>query len=167
MMNFRDELVEVKGYDNWSNEHPVDGAKKVWVSTNDSGMTPNTGGFGSFGNTMDFSKREPIAFLANKDNLAVGWSVFPLDKGDIDYLRASKMSTANVYRLASDKGTTLAKLNLKTARMFWGDDNATADSDKMTFEKRAVTWDRLIIPNKHHKVFGIKKGKSGGANYEF
>jgi len=142
----------------------VEGAKKTWVSDKERGMVPNTGGFGFAGNTMDFSKREPIAFLANKNNLAVGWSVFQLDKGDIDYLRASKMSTANVYRLASDKGTTLAKLNLKTARMFWGDNEATADSDVMTFEKRAVTWDRLIIGNKHYKIFGIKKT---GGMYEF
>ena len=149
------------GYDNV----PVDGAKKVWVSEYKYSQVANTGGFGHFGNTMDFSQKEPIGFMANKHNMAVGWSIFELDKYDIKELKNSKLSTKNMYRVASDKGTSIVRLNLKTARMTWIDTQANLDTGVMSLEKTSSTWDRLVVNiGDNYKIFGIKKDKVG--NYE-
>lgn len=92
-------------------------------------------------------KGSPIGWFANKTNMAVGWAVYPLDKADLAWFKAEKESTDNVFRVASEKGTSLVKINLKSNRMKWFDNKTYTETDKISWDKQWYSWDRMIIDN--------------------
>lgn len=114
-------------------------ARKVYVRP--SGNNSDTQNF------TIYKQDTPIGWFANKHNMADGWAIFPLSIYDLEMLKESGVSPNMVYRVASDKGTTIVKINLKTNRMVWSDDKKFAETDKIFWEKRWVTWDRLAIDN--------------------
>ena len=135
------------------NGEPVEGIKKVYVKDYRGGVLPVSGGVG----VINMSKKTPIGFIATKDNLAEGWNIYPLDASDKMFLKKSNISQDGVYRIASNKNITLVKLNLKTARMWWADNEAIEEEDKLVFEKRPTTWDRIVVDSDYIKEFNIKK----------
>ena len=94
-----------------------------------------------------YSGSDPIGWFSNKHNKAVGWAIYPLDKGDLKWFKDSKESTDMVFRVASDKGTSIVKINLKSNRILWFDNAKYVDTDKITWEKRWWAWDTLLIDN--------------------
>lgn len=108
-------------------------------------------------NDTVYKQDQPIGWFANRHNMAFGWAIFPLSSYDKEMMRDSGMKTDMVYRVASDKGTTIVKINLKSNRMVWSDDKKFAETDKIVWEKRWVTWDRLAIDNnaRAFKAFNI------------
>jgi len=90
-------------------------------------------------------KGKTIGWFRTKINMANGWSIYPLDSKDIRWFKSQKEPTKNVFRVATDKGTTLVKINLTTARMLWFDNDTYMNTDKISWEKRWVTWEELYI----------------------
>lgn len=90
-------------------------------------------------------KGKRIAWFSNKYNRAAGWSVFALDSSDLKWFKDQGESTKNVFRVATDRGTTLVKINLTTARMLWFDNDTYINTDKISWEKQWVSWEHFII----------------------
>jgi hypothetical protein len=107
-------------------------------------------------------KGNPIGWFANKHNMAEGWVIYPMDNQDLAWFKEQKEPTKMVYRIANGRNTTLVRINLKSNRMQWHDDAKYAETDKITWQKKWYTWDRLIIDNttrafKHFDVNGEYK----------
>jgi hypothetical protein len=118
------------------------------------GSHGTTGGFAGY----RLQNQNPaIGWFATKANMAFGWGIFNLDAGDLHWFRKEKASTKNVYRVASDKGTSVVKLNLKTGTVAWLNDEASAN-DRIKWD-RAVKYNRLMIDNEARSFsgFGVKK----------
>lgn len=90
-------------------------------------------------------KGKRIAWFSNKYNRAAGWNVFALDSSDLKWFKDQGESTKNVFRVATDKGTTLVKINLTTARMLWFDNETYMNTDKISWQKRWMSWETFII----------------------
>lgn len=98
---------------------------------------------------------KPIAFFSTRKNVA-GWSIYALSDFDRQWLKDKGVDTSNVYRIYSDHGTTtLVKINLKRALVYFFDNEHFMDTDETRFQRRGEKAKVFIIEEGMGKHFGL------------
>jgi hypothetical protein len=105
---------------------------------------------GSIYSNYDFSKVDSdqlLGFFTTKAN-SDGWYLFPLDKFTKKDLEKHKIKTDGVYRIVGKHGMNIIKLNFKTARVQFFDDNYHLETDSYKLEKQSYTAFLTVKQNK-------------------
>jgi len=87
-----------------------------------------------------------IGWFSNKYNIAEGWSICELDQNDKEWLKSQNIELKNIFRITSEKNTTIALFDFEKYKVAFFDNNFYLKTDKIKFEK-FYTWDRLFFDN--------------------
>ena len=90
--------------------------------------------------------KKPFGWFSNKYNPAFGWVIYELDKNDTSWLKREGVNVKDVYRVASDKGTSIVKFNFSTGTYAFLDNKYLEDTDEVRFDKAVKA--KLIILDK-------------------
>lgn len=126
--------------------------KRVWQTPSDSKNTPwQPNGYKNPSNPI-------IGWFSNKHNPAGGWGVFALDKHDKAWFKQKKVSTKNVFRVATDSNTSIVRFNFKTGTVAWLDNDHLLDTDEIKFQK-ATAYQKFILTkdDRSNKETGMKR----------
>ena len=125
---------------------PQEDLKNTWVRTKD---YPSSTLDSEQLKMPDANQRKVVGWFATKYNMAYGWVI--QEASDLDKKEFGK----DVFRIYSDKGTSIAKFDLKKGKVYYLD-NEAYEEGKIKFE-RPFMYDRLLIDNnkKAFKAFGI------------
>ena len=77
---------------------------------------------------------ETIGWLRTKHN-PMGWVVSSLDNDDKIWLETINVNSKNVYRISSDRGTTLAKIRTKTGMIAFANNSHLEETDELIFDR--------------------------------
>jgi len=98
---------------------------------------------------------KPIAWFATNKN-KLGFWVYKLDKADLAWLKNSKESTKNVYRVVSDENhTNIMKIDMKKGKVVFFDNKKYEDTDKISWEKQSYIYKMSTVTQEGAKIFGV------------
>jgi len=96
-----------------------------------------------------------IGWFSTKQNPAFGFNIHSLEREDVKWLKSMKVDVSDLYRIVTDKNTTIVKLNLGKGTVAFADNKHLEDTDEFKLEK-ATPYSKLFVDWGKEKEFGIK-----------
>ena len=126
---------------------PIAGAKKAELNSHNATMSD------------DYKSRpdtDIIGWFSNKFNLA-GWGIYALSKADVLFLNEQGYPSTMIFRMAGDRGTFLAKVDLKKGKVQYFDDDKYEKTDKLEYKDK-LAYTKLVVNNRLYaaKAFQLK-----------
>ena len=121
--------------------YKVEHLKKVFIRTHDRTTCPDG---------WAYNESTPIGWYSNIYNSAFGWGIFELSDYDKQWLINEGVDFWKtgivIYRVASDKGTSIVKFNLYTGTHAHIDNEHYENTDRVRFEKMTA-YKKLVFDN--------------------
>jgi hypothetical protein len=96
----------------------------------------------------------PVAWFATKQNMAMGWTLYKLDKSDLAWFKSQNVSTENVFRSFTVSGHQgLIKVDLSKGMVYFFNNEKYEETDKIVFETKGVKFDRFFIEEGFSDLF--------------
>ncbi len=87
-----------------------------------------------------------VGWFNNKANSAEGWVIYELDREDTAWLKTKLRSLDGIYRVATDKNTSIAKIDFNRGTYAFVDNKHLTDTDEVKFDR--MTKAKTIILDK-------------------
>lgn len=101
--------------------------------------------------TTPNQNEKPFGWFATKENMAAGWTLTFLTEFEKDWLSnagVGDMPMDRIFRITSEKGTTLARFNFKAGTVSFFDNAYLCETDIPRFQ-RPQPYNRVFIDHEY------------------